>query len=156
MYSGENSVIDPFFLHPSILICFLGIIICIVYRLHLKTFTLPRRTQVDLFAEATQMAANRAEWTRINREAMEAWEDACNCRPPAPRLTRHDRMVVDMKNLATEAKWRMEYMPSMPSPFALHYNNPHSAFDAYMRDHYCGPTPYSAPSSESTPSHHPR
>jgi hypothetical protein len=42
---------------------------------------IPRgRKPDDPFAVAKQMAASRAVWVRANREAMVAWEGACDCR----------------------------------------------------------------------------
>jgi hypothetical protein len=127
-----------------------------------------RRKQDDPFAGAKQMAVNRAEYTRINREAMAAWEDACDCRPepPSERLMGPNEYLYHlMKEAGQMAKRDLEYgltparvvyegdyaAPPYTGPL---YSNPHSPFNDYLRQQYMPkyvPTPGSVPPMESTP-----
>jgi hypothetical protein len=88
---------------------------------------LPHRKKDDPFAGAKEMAANRATYKKINREAMAAWEEACNCRPEVPRGYGPPIYYSESEFVALNA--------AVPQPMPQ-YSNPSSQFETYLRENY--------------------
>jgi hypothetical protein len=95
------------------------------------------------FDEVGRMKANRKEYTRINREAMEAWEDACDCRPPESKDEAFRR---EIREATERVKWEASYYkpfysgifapPLTAPPRMPQYVNPTSPFNDWLRQHY--------------------
>jgi hypothetical protein len=145
----------------TVIICCLltGVLLWVCW-FYWSTGSLPQlRKQDDPLAGAKQMAANRAEYTRINREAMAAWEDACDCRPEPPPESKDAKIRRLMYEQVQRSKQEVAYgLPPAeivydaayaPPPYAGPlYSNPHSPFNDYLRQQYMPkyvPTPGSMP-----------
>jgi hypothetical protein len=99
------------------LITVIGVSVLIYYTHFILHPLWPIKPKDDPMTDVARMIANRKEYTRINREAMDAWEDACQCRGPKEQYEYEYRQAMRQVNPG-------------PALYALHRR------DQYERERY--------------------
>jgi hypothetical protein len=76
--------------------------------------------------------AGRAEWLRLERETMAAWEEACQC-PDPEELAREERRLLRM-HMYHLFDTRVEYLPPPPPmpEYMPAYSDPAAPYNDYM------------------------